>query len=243
MTNCAATRAFPGQSAKGAYARSRPYRADSSRRPSSRLVSAPGRCRRRLNATTGREFAPARCLLHGSGVHDNGARSRVGLKSTLLSAVCGCERARDSAPPGDRPKVHGSAPMSALTIERPEVHAARTMSSSSSSRSGSSSTITSGGPRREMARGGNGRARDVARSQRGGARCLGMPREYGGSSSDFPARDDPQRTTRTARLQRLCGRAARRDCRALRPPLRLRGAEGALAAEDGVRRAMSVQSR
>src|SRR5208282_1183015 len=93
----------------------------------------------------------------------------------------------------------------------------------------------SGGPRREMARGRNGRARDVARSRRGGTPLPRLALRIRRRWRRLAARDDPQRTAGTARPRRLRGRAAQHDCRALRLLLRLRRAEGPLAAEDGVR--------
>ena len=69
-----------------------------------------------------------------------------------------------------------------------------------------------------------------------GLLCLAVPEAYGGAGGDF--RHEVVLMEQIARTagQRLRRLAAQRDRRALHPPLRLGGAEEALAAEDGVGR-------
>ena len=94
------------------------------------------------------------------------------------------------------------------------------------------------------------RARGVAGGARGsssvrswreageaGLLCLAVPEAYGGAGRRLPSRSrlDGGRSRRK-QVGGFARLAAQRDRRALHPPLRLGGAEAAMAAEDGLRR-------
>ena len=93
-----------------------------------------------------------------------------------------------------------------------------------------------GKPRRQMARGGHRRARDVDASGRGGAAVPRHPRGLWRRGRRLPARSRLHGADRQEGRRRFRRLAAQRDRRALHFALRLGGAEAQMAAAHGERR-------